>query len=148
MFKEYTMLNDPSFEKYFGFTEKEVTILCSRQSVLNMDEISEWYNGYQARDGERLYNPRSVVCALEDEVCQSYWTRIGKLDEVLFYLKHNIGDVRDDVVRMVDGLPVIIEIKKTNQPDREKPENRKDIYATMIIYGLLSYCDGGTKDTK
>ena len=100
MFKEYTMLKDPFFETYFGFTEEEVEMLCEKQTALKMEDIREWYNGYQTRDGQRLYNPRSVVCALEDETCQSYWTRTGKMDEVLFFLKYNIGEVRDDVVKM------------------------------------------------
>lgn len=142
MFKEYTMLNDPYFEKYFGFTQEEVELLCSRQSGLTLDEISEWYNGYTAADGTKLYNPRSVVCALEDEYCQSYWTRTGKMDEVLFFLKYNIGEVRDDIVKMVNHMPVSIEIKKEYAAGQERPVNRKEIYAAMIIYGLLSYAEG------
>lgn len=142
MFKEYTMLKDPHFEEYFGFTESEVEALCERQSELTMEEISDWYNGYQTRSGARLYNPRSVICALEDAVCQSYWTRTGKMDEVLFFLKHNIGEVRDDVVKMVNGIPVRIDIKKEYSAGQEKPVNKKDIYSAMIIYGLLSYHDG------
>ena len=70
--------------------------LCEKQSALAMDEITGWYNGCQTLSGARLYNPRSVVCALEDGACQSYWIRTGKLDEVLFFLKYNMGEVRDD----------------------------------------------------
>ena len=47
MFKEYTMLKDSFFGEFFGFTESEVESLCERQSALIMDEISDWYNGYQ-----------------------------------------------------------------------------------------------------
>lgn len=142
MFREYTMLKDPFFEEFFGFTEEEVQILCGKQSALTMDEIREWYNGYQTKSGARLYNPRSVVCAFEDATCQSYWTRTGKMDEVLFFLKYNIGEVRDDVVKMVNNIPVSIDIKKEYFAGEENPANRKDIYSAMIIYGLLSYCDG------
>lgn len=142
MFKEYTMLRDSHFEEYFGFTEREVKALCDKQSALTMDEINDWYNGYQTRGGARMYNPRSVICALEDSTCQSYWTRTGKMDEVLFFLKYNIGEVRDDVVKMVNGIPVRIDIKKEYSAGQEKPANRKDIYSAMVIYGLLSYHDG------
>ncbi len=142
MFKEYTMLKDPFFEEYFGFTESEVKALCEKQSALTVDEINDWYNGYQTRSGARLYNPRSVVCALEDATCQSYWTRTGKMDEVLFFLKYNIGEVRDDVVKMVNDTPVRIEIKKEYSAGQESPASRKNIYAAMVIYGLLSYYDG------
>ena len=142
MFKEYTMLKDPFFETYFGFTEEEVKLLCEKQTALTMDEISEWYNGYQTRDGQRLYNPRSVVCALEDETCQSYWTRTGKMDEVLFFLKYNIGEVRDDVIKMVNETPIMIDIDEEYAAGQRQPQNREEIYAAMIIYGLLSYSDG------
>ncbi|MDE5700133.1 MAG: ATP-binding protein [Lachnospiraceae bacterium] len=142
MFKEYTMLKDPFFDKYFGFTEEEVDMLCQKQAALSMAEIRDWYNGYQTKNGARLYNPRSVICALEDETCQSYWTRTGRMDEVLFFLKYNIGEVRDDVVKMINGTPVNIEINKEYSAGQEHPASKKDIYAAMVIYGLLSYCDG------
>lgn len=142
MFKEYTMLNDPYFEECFGFTEEEVEMLCSRQSKLTLTEVSEWYNGYTTNDGTSMYNPRSVVCALEDGCCQSYWTRTGKMDEVLFFLKYNIGEVRDDVVQMVNHLPVRIEILEEYAAGQGNPANREEIYAAMIIYGLLSYHAG------
>lgn len=142
MFKEYTMLKDPFFEEYFGFTEREVEALCERQSALTMDEIRDWYNGYQTRSGERLYNPRSVVCALEDGACQSYWTRTGRMDEVLFFLKYNINEVRDDVIQMVNDTPVRIDIKKEYYAGQDNPANKKEIYSAMIIYGFLSYYDG------
>ncbi|MCM1256264.1 MAG: ATP-binding protein [Roseburia sp.] len=145
MFKEYTMLNDPFFEEYFGFTEDEVEMLCQRQESLTMDDIREWYNGYQTKAGENLYNPRSVVCALEDGCCQSYWTRTGKMDEVLFFLKYNIGEVREDVVKMVNHMPVTIDIKKAYFAGQGSPFNKKDIFSAMIIYGLLSYSDGKLK---
>lgn len=142
MFKEYTMLKDPFFEEYFGFTESEVEMLCKKQTALSMDEIRDWYNGYQTKDGSRIYNPRSVICALEDAACQSYWTRTGKMDEVLFFLKYNIAEVRDDVVKMVNNMAVEIDIEKEYSAGQGNPVNRKDIYAAMVIYGLLSYHDG------
>lgn len=142
MFKEYTMLNDIYFEKYFGFTEEETKMLCERQSELTLTEISEWYNGYTTTDGTKIFNPRSVVCALEDNYCQSYWTRTGKLDEVLFFLKYNIGEVRDDVVKMVNHMPVKIDILEEYAAGQGEPTNKKEIYSAMIIYGLLSYHEG------
>lgn len=145
MFDEYTMLNDCLFEEYFGFTTQEAESLCQKQSKVTFDSIHDWYNGYQTKSGEKIYNPRSVVLALINGYCQSYWTRTGKMDEVLFFLKYNISEVRDDVVKMVNGTPVRIEINKEYTAGGERPSGRKDIYAAMIIYGLLSYHDGEIK---
>lgn len=142
MFDEYTMLNDSFFDEYFGFTEEETASLCARQSKLTLDEIAEWYNGYLADDGRKLYNPRSVILALINGKCRSYWTKTGKMDEVLFFLKYNIGEVRDDIVKMVNHMPVRIEIWNEYTAGQEAPSNREDIYAAMIIYGFLSYHDG------
>lgn len=142
MFQDYTMLKAPFFDEYFGFTENEVKTLCGKQSALAMDEINNWYNGYQTRNGARLYNPRSVVCALEDSACQSYWTKSGKTDEVLFFLKYNIADVRDDVVKMVNNTIIRMDIEEEYTAGQKTPENRTEIYSAMIIYGLLSYHDG------
>lgn len=142
MFDEYTMLNDSIFDTYFGFTENEVKMLCEKQSKLKLDEISEWYNGYMADDGSKLYNPRSVVLALMNGKCRSYWTRSGKMDEVLFFLKYNIGEVRDDVVGMVNELPVSMDILEEYAAGQKPPANREEIYAAMIGYGLLAYHDG------
>lgn len=142
MFDEYTMLNDALFGEYFGFTEREAEMLCGRQSHLKLCEIAEWYNGYAAEDGSQIYNPRSVVLALINGKCQSYWTRTGRMDEVLFFLKYNICEVRDDVIKMVSGLPVRLEILEEYAAGQEPPANREQIYSAMIVYGLLSYHDG------
>ena len=142
MFDEYTMLNDSVFGEYFGFTEKEVETLCGKQSEVPLEDIRVWYNGYYTKKGVKIYNPRSVVLALINGDCQNYWTRTGRMDEVLFFLKYNIGEVREDAVKMVNHMPVRMEIRKEYTAGQGKPENREEIYAAMIIYGLLSYHDG------
>lgn len=142
MFDEYTMLKDHIFGEYFGFLEREVEALCQKQKKVPLDDIRDWYNGYLSSTGGRIYNPRSVVLALMNGYCQSYWTRTGKMDEVLFFLKYNIGEVRDDVVKMVNGSSVWIDIEKEFSAGQEQISSRKDIYSAMIIYGLLSYSDG------
>lgn len=64
------------------------------------------------------------------------------MDEVLFFLKYNIAEVRDDVVKMVNEIPVRMEIEEEYCAGQKSPENREEIYAAMIVYGLLSYHDG------
>lgn len=142
MFDEYTMLNDSVYDNYFGFTEAEVKTLCNKQNIISFEEMSEWYNGYLNDSGEKIYNPRSVVKALQNGRCRSYWTRTGKLDEVLFYLKYNLSDVRNDAVKMVNGIPIRIKIKKEYSAGQGAPRNRKEIYSAMIVYGFLSYHNG------
>lgn len=67
------------------------------------------------------------------------------MDEVLFFLKYNIGEVRDDVVKMVNDMPVIIEINEEYAAGQKNPKNKEEIFSAMIIYGLLSYYDGNIR---
>ena len=145
MFKEYTMLNDHVYSDFFGFTEEEVKELCRKNNEISFEEITEWYNGYLDGKGNAIYNPRSVVCALEDCHCQSYWTNTGAMDEVLYYLKYNIADVRNDVIEMVSGNIVDIVIDEEYRAGQREPRNREEIYAAMIVYGFLAYYDGRIK---
>lgn len=145
MFDEDTMLNDFVYGNYFGFTEKEVIKLCEKQNKISFEEISEWYNGYTNSDGYKIYNPRSVVKALQNGRCISYWTNTGAMNEVKEYLKYNILDVREDVIKMVNGLSVKIIINEEFRAGQNTPKTRQEIYSAMIVLGFLSYYEGFLK---
>ena len=145
MFDEYTMLQDPLYGDYFGFTEGEVKKLCVLQNMVSFKEISDWYNGYVNEEGEKIYNPRSVVKALQNEKCISYWTNTGAMNEVRDYLKYNILDVRDDVIKMVSKGQIDITIEEEFRAGQEAPKNKEEIYSAMIVLGFLSYYDGYLK---
>ena len=139
MFDEYTMLKDPLYSEYFGFIEEEVENLCNMQDKITIEEIKSWYNGYADEDGKEIYNPRSVVKALKNRKCQSYWTSTGAMDEVLYYLKYNIAEVRDDVIEMVSGNSIDIILDEEYRAGQKTLETKQEIYSAMIVYGFLSY---------
>lgn len=147
MFVEYDMTMMERFSTYFGFTEGEVDRLfevylhTTKNPKIAREELRTWYDGYYAVSGVRLYNPRSVICALANNQLADYWTSSGPYDEIFFYVKNNIDDVRDDLVWMAAGEGVEAEIKKYAAVSMEL--NTKDeIYSAMVIYGLLTYKDG------
>lgn len=142
MFDEFTMLNDMLYGDYFGFTEEEVKELCSRQSRLTFNELKEWYNGYCSEEGTQLYNPRSVVKALQNQKCKSFWTSTGAMNEILDYLKYNILEVRDDVIKMVAHESIRMFIDEEFRAGQEVPRSKEEIYSAMIILGFLSYHEG------
>ncbi len=142
MFDEFTMLNDMLYGDYFGFTEEEVKGLCSRQSRLTFDELKEWYNGYCSEEGIQLYNPRSVVKALQSQKCKSFWTSTGAMNEVLEYLRYNILAVRDDVIKMIAHESIMMFIDEEFRAGQEAPKSKEEIYSAMIILGFLSYHEG------
>ena len=144
MFDEFTFLRDRQFGQYFGFTEEEVLKLCEN-GKMDFKNLENWYNGYTTAKGIKVYNPRSVVKALENESCESYWTRTGAMDEVAEYLKYNTLEIRDDVIQMVSGSEIDITIKEEFRAGQEEPKTKKEIYSAMIVLGFLSYYDGYLK---
>ena len=65
MFDEHTFLKDRQFGEFFGFTEKEVINLVDKNSEIKFEDLESWYNGYLTAKGIKIYNPRSVVKALQ-----------------------------------------------------------------------------------
>ena len=139
MFDECTFLNDIEYYSFYGFTTEEVENLCKKQDKLSMDELREWYDGYKIQ-GIDLYNPRSVVYALRKGFCQSYWTNTGPMDEILYYIKNNISQFKDDVIQMISGAPVKI-ILTGYSTEKLSLETKEQIFSVMTIYGFLTYHD-------
>ena len=145
MFDEYTFLKDRIFDEYFGFTSEEVISLCEKNDEIEFSELENWYNGYLTIKGKKIYNPRSVVKALQNKHCESYWTNTGAMDEVAEYLKYNTMEIREDVIEMVSGGEIDIIINEEFRAGQEAPKTKKEIYSAMIILGFLSYHDGYLK---
>lgn len=147
MFIEFTMAKSPAFSDYFGFTERETDELfgrymenCKCPSVTR-EGLREWYNGYHTASGERVYNPRSVVYALQYNHLESFWTSSGPYDEIFYYIKNNVDDVRDDLARMVAGEAVDAKVQEYAATSMSL-QTRDEIFSAMVVYGFLSYSDG------
>ena len=145
MFDEFTFLKDRIYDEFFGFTNSEVYNLCKRTNEIEFEELESWYNGYLTTRGKKLYNPRSVVKALQNGYCESYWTNTGAMDEVSEYLKYNTLEIREDVIEMVAGEEIDIIINEEFRAGQKTPKTKEEIYSAMIILGFLSYHDGYLK---
>lgn len=141
MFWEYNFMNDRTFEEQFGLTEDEVRELCSRYKGISYEELAWWYDGYLMGDGRHLFNPRSVNRALIDGQCRNYWTETGPMNEVADCVEHNVDEVREDIVRMVSGLPVEADLNGYSAIEQEM-NSRDEILSAMVVYGFLLYHDG------
>lgn len=151
MFAEFTMVNSPMFGEYFGFTDDEVDDLyrryiveCDRQhkeKSVTRKGLRDWYNGYYTKSGERVYNPRSVVFALQFNNLANYWTSSGPYDEIYYYIRNNISDVKDDLALMISGESVTAKIQEYAATSMNL-STRDEIYSAMVVYGFLSYLNG------
>ena len=142
MFDEYNFMNDTVYEPYFGFSEQEVHKLCEEHTgSITYEELKKWYDGYYLSDGGSLFNPRSVAKALMRGVCLNYWTETGPMNEIADYIEHNTAAVREDIVKMVAGIPVEVDLQGYSAAELQL-NTRDEILSAMVVFGFLSYHDG------
>ncbi|MDE7311474.1 MAG: ATP-binding protein [Eubacterium sp.] len=147
MFLEYHMATSARFGEYFGFLDQEVDMLYAtyktavKEIKILREDLAEWYDGYDTADGRKIYNPRSVVCALTDNQLRNYWTSSGAYDSVFGYIKHNVDDVQDDLALLFAGESVAADIQEYAAVSMQLA-TKDEIYSAMVVYGLLTYKNG------
>ena len=113
----------------------------TRNPKIAREDLKNWYDGYHTAGGDLIYNPRSIVCALTDNQVRNYWTSSGPYDEIFYYVRNNVEEVRDDIVLMIAGEGIDVEIQNY-AATAMKLHTKDEIYSAMVIYGLLTYEDG------
>lgn len=147
MFLEYTMASEELYGDYFGFTDPEVDELYARflenqkNPAITREGLRLWYDGYHTKQGERVYNPRSVVAALTNNNLGNYWTSAGPYDEIFYYIEHNTAVVRDAVALMVSGAAVPAKVREYSATSMNLT-TKDEILSAMVVYGFLSYENG------
>ncbi len=143
MFAEYSMADEERFSEYFGFMECEVDALydryekCTERPCVSRAGLRYWYDGYLTHAGKRLYNPRSVVMTLENNNLGNYWTSSGPYDEIYYYIRNNVDEVRDGLALMAAGMSVPVKIREyaATTPDLKTKE---EIFSAMVVYLVLT----------
>ncbi|KIM76603.1 hypothetical protein PILCRDRAFT_91525 [Piloderma croceum F 1598] len=77
---------DDRYAKLFLFTGKEVEILCESYGRLSIELLRPCYDGYAATCDPglvKLYNPFSVVSALEVNKISNFWVETGQYSPLL-----------------------------------------------------------------
>ena len=138
---------DDRYAEHFGFTDDEVDYLYEKYSQscenphVSRKGLQEWYDGYFTVAGKRLYNPRSVVMALSFNQLSNYWTSSGPYDEIFYYIRNDIDQIRNDLALMIAGEGVTAKIDEF-AASAMNLQTRNQIYSAMVVYGLLTFTDG------
>ena len=135
-FRERTMINPAALAPYIGFTEEEVRDLCEKNQV-SFEEMKQWYDGYRLC-GLHVYNPNSVVCAIEDHNFQSYWSSTGSYEAIVPLINMNFDGLKDAVLTMLAGGRVWVNTT-SYQNDMVSFADRDDVITALIHLGYLAY---------
>ena len=141
-FRDYSMIYPGRIAHHLGFTHDEVRMLCQKHGM-DMAEMERWYDGYRIGDESHMFNPYSVMRAIEENCFRSYWTTTGAYDSVKTYIQMNFEGLKDDIIRMLAGERVYVNTSKFTN-DMNNVRSKHDVLTVLIHLGYLAYDD----DTK
>lgn len=136
-FTEYSMVKPGKLAGCFGFIKDEVKALAAKHGM-DFDELEKWYDGYQIGDEHSIFNPNSVMLALYNDYCESYWGSTGSYDAVAKYIQMNFDGLKDDIISMLAGEHVPVN-SETFQNDMSVIRSKDDVLTVLIHLGYLSY---------
>ena len=140
-FNEYSVIDPAFLAPCFGFTKDEVQTLAEQHNV-SVEDLKMWYDGYNIGREKSIYNPYSVMRAIQRGECRSYWTTTGAYDSIKTYIQMNFDGLKDDIIKMLAGEHVQVNTSKF-QNDMHIVRSKNDALTVMIHLGYLSYNHDG-----
>lgn len=139
-FTAYSVLNNISSE-LFGFTELEVKQLLKDYNLSEkMDEVKEWYDGYQFGNKE-IYNPWSTLMYVKNITQDvsfkpiSFWANTSGNDLVVKYIQNGDKKLRKEFDVLMSGQTLIKYIKPELM--YREMDNINNIYSFLLLTGYL-----------
>ena len=136
-FHEYSVVQPGPMAECFGFTANEVHFLCEKFDM-DYGQMLEWYDGYQIGGSKEMFNPTSVITALYNKYCDSYWANTGAYDTVASYIRMDFDGLKDAVVRLLAGESCSVDTASF-QNDLNVVRSKDDVLTSLIHLGYLSY---------
>lgn len=136
-FHEYSVVQPGPMAECFGFTSDEVKGLCAKYDM-DYNTIAEWYDGYQIGASKAMFNPTSVMTAIYNKYCDSYWSNAAAYDTIANYIRMNFDGLKDDVIRLLAGESCSVDTVSF-QNDLNVVRSKDDVLTLLIHLGYLSY---------
>ncbi len=136
-FIEYPILYPDGFAEFTGFTEKEVRELCGKHR-LPFDSLKTWYDGYEFAGYGSIYNPYSVMRAVRDSKCRSYWQKTSAAESLFTYINMDFAGLRETIARLIAGEAVEVD-PDGFENDFETFHSKDDVLTLLIHLGYLTY---------
>lgn len=136
-FHEYSVVQPGPMAECFGFTSDEVRGLCEKYEM-DYNSIAEWYDGYQIGGSKAMFNPTSVMTAIYNKYCDSYWANTAAYDTVAVYIRMNFERLKDDVIRLLAGESCTVDTVSF-QNDLNVVRSKDDVLTLLIHLGYLTY---------
>jgi hypothetical protein len=136
MFSEFSMSNPASLAEFTGFTESEVKGLCARENM-SFEKAKQWYDGYVFKD-VHIYNPLSVVRALNMKSFSNYWNQTETFEALKMPISLNFAGLKDAILNLMAVGPVEINTAQF-QNDMSSFSSADDVLTLLVHLGYLAF---------
>lgn len=136
-FREYSILDPGVFAEYTGFTEQEVKQLCEEYGM-DFAGAKQWYDGYSFDNTPSVYNPYSVMTAMQRKKYRSYWQKTSAAESLPTYINLNFEGLQEDVIRLIAGEKIEV-YTDGFENDLTTFRTKDDVLTLMIHLGYLAY---------
>ncbi len=136
-FAEYSVLDPDVTDKYYGFTNEEVKTLCTKYKM-SFTRMKHAYDGYIIGEEKSMFNPNSVMQAIDYRTYDSFWSRTASFMAIESYLNVDADQVRTKIIRMMNGEEVTVRVSSFRN-DMKNIETSDDVLTLLAHLGYLSY---------
>lgn len=105
---------------------------------MDFDKMRTWYDGYSFSSIQHIYNPNSVMNAIEDDEFQNYWTESETYESLKAYIEMDYDGLKGAIVNMLAGEAVKVKVS-TFQNDMTTFSSKDDVLTLLIHLGYLIY---------
>ncbi len=136
-FQEYTMIAPRAFGGYVGFTEAEVRAKCD-ETGMDFASMKHWYDGYRFKGVGSVYNPNSVMQAIQNNDFDSYWTETSAAEGLMEYISQDYNGLTKTIAELIAGIKVPVNPKGFAN-DLTTFRSKDDVLTLLIHLGYLAY---------
>jgi len=84
-FMEFSIIDPGQSAQYYGFTDNQVKSLCEKHNM-KFELMKHSYDGYIIGDEKSMFNPNSVMLAIEKNNYNSHWSKSAAYTTIEHYI--------------------------------------------------------------
>lgn len=115
--------------------------MCAEHDM-DFEEVKRWYDGYSFARVKSIYNPYSVMMAMENGEVESYWKKTTAAENLLTYINIKVSsgqsELQEKIYKLIAGEPIKVDVSGFNN-DFHSFKTDDDVLTLLIHLGYLAY---------
>ena len=131
---------DISEDGYWGVkqTSQRLFDFASALAGDDVEKMKKWYDGYSFANVGSVYNPNSVMQAIDNEDFDSYWTETSAAENLMDYITKDFSGLSKTIAELIAGIDVPVDTNGFAN-DLTTFRNSDDVLTLMIHLGYVAY---------